>query len=39
MQWILPTIFGDYGWSLTAFAGLAVLLGGNALALGGRGRR
>lgn len=35
---MVSTVFEGYRWSLPAFAGLAVLLGGNALALGGRGR-
>lgn len=33
---IVSTLFEDYRWSLVAFIGLAVLLGGNALALGQR---
>ena len=33
---VVSTIFEGYRWSLPAFIGLAVLLGGNALALSGR---
>lgn len=33
---IVSTLFEDYRWSLAAFAGLAVLLAGNAIALGKR---
>ncbi len=33
---MVSTIFEGYRWSLPAFVGLAVLLGGNALALSGR---
>ena len=33
---IVSTLFEDYRWSLAAFAGLAVLLVGNAIALGKR---
>ncbi len=36
---IVSTLFEDYRWSLAAFAGLAVLIGGNALALGGAVRK
>jgi drug/metabolite transporter (DMT)-like permease len=36
---LVSTIFEGYRWSLAAFIGLAVLLGGNALALGRRGRQ
>ncbi len=32
---IVSTLFEDYRWSLAAIAGLAVLIAGNALALGG----
>ncbi len=32
----VSTIYEDYRWSLPAFIGLAVLIAGNALALGGR---
>lgn len=35
---LVSTIFEGYRWSLPAFVGLAVLLAGNALALGRRGR-
>lgn len=35
---LVSTVFEGYRWSPPAFAGLGVLLGGNALALGGRGR-
>jgi len=33
---IVSTLFEDYRWSLAAFTGLAALIAGNALALGGR---
>jgi len=36
---IVSTMFEDYRWSLVAFTGLAVLIAGNALALGGGTRR
>jgi len=35
----ISTVFEDYRWSLPAFIGLAVLLAGNALALGQRARQ
>ena len=35
---VVSTIFEGYRWSLPAFIGLAVLLAGNALALGRRAR-
>jgi drug/metabolite transporter (DMT)-like permease len=36
---VVSTLFEGYRWSLPAFIGLAMLLAGNALALGGRGKR
>ena len=36
---LVSTIFEGYRWSLPAFIGLAVLLGGNALALGQRAKQ
>ena len=33
---LVSTVFEGYRWSLPAFIGLAVLIAGNALALGGR---
>ena len=35
----VSTLFEDYRWSLPAFIGLAVLVAGNALALGGRAQK
>ncbi len=35
----VSTLFEDYRWSLSAFLGLAVLIAGNALALGGRAEK
>jgi drug/metabolite transporter (DMT)-like permease len=35
----VSTVFEGYRWSLPAFTGLAVLVAGNALALGGRARQ
>ena len=35
---VVSTLFEGYRWSLPAFIGLALLLAGNALALGGRGK-
>ena len=35
----VSTLFEGYRWSLASFAGLAVLVAGNALALGGRARQ
>lgn len=35
----VSTLFEGYRWSLMSFAGLAVLVAGNALALGGRARQ
>ncbi len=36
---LVSTLFEGYRWSLPAFIGLAVLVAGNALALGGRARQ
>lgn len=36
---IVSTLFEDYRWSLPAVVGLAVLIAGNALALGGNARK
>jgi len=35
---VVSTLFESYAWSVAAIVGLAVLVAGNALALGGAGR-